>query len=245
MVLVTENVTKFYGKDKVLDRVSISLEPGCIYGFIGNNGAGKTTLMRIISGLTKPTSGSLKLLGEETPKEISRARSKVGCLIESPVYYPEMSARDNLRSFSLLNPQSSYKQVDELLELVGLGSFRSKRVRDFSTGMKQRYGLAMALLGKPELLILDEPLNGLDVEGMDEICSILKDICTKKKSTILISSHLLARLENFATHYIFIDYGKIIEVTSAAELRTRVVGDLEQYFRDLVRHDMFSKDGVK
>ncbi|WP_438433204.1 ABC transporter ATP-binding protein [Gorillibacterium sp. sgz500922] len=238
-VLTTRSLTKRFRSHTALDDVNVDLERGKIYGFVGNNGAGKTTFMRMICGLGYPTSGRISLFGAEDEKGLQKARQRIGALIEAPVFYPDMTARQNLLAQSMLRDGSDKRQVDELLRLVGLAGVRFRRMRNFSTGMKQRYGLAAALLGKPELLILDEPLNGLDVEGMDEISERLAALCREHGMTILLSSHLLARLEGLATDYIFIDYGKIVECITAEELRAKANGDLETYFRRLVQHDVF------
>ncbi len=244
-VLQTNNLTKRFGKQTALDGISISLESGRIYGFVGSNGAGKTTLMRIVCGLSRPTSGSFSIFGAESEKELQQARQRVGSLIESPVFYPEMTARQNLIAQSIICDVKGTEHVDRLLEAVGLSKNSAKKsLKHFSTGMKQRYGLAFAMIGKPDLLILDEPLNGLDVEGMDEISELLLRLCKEEGVTILISSHLLARLDRLATDYIFIDYGKIIEQISAEDLRTKVgFGDLEDYFRNLVHRDVLGLRG--
>lgn len=242
-VLTTQSLTKRFGKYTALDGINLNLERGKIYGFVGNNGAGKTTFMRIVCGLSYPTSGSLCLFGAEDKKGLQNARQRIGALIESPIFYPDMTVRQNLMAQSMLRAGADKQQADELLRLVGLANVGNRRIRNFSTGMKQRYGLAVAMLGHPKFLVLDEPLNGLDVEGMDEISELLATLCHEKGTTILLSSHLLARLEGLATDYIFIDYGKIIEMISSDDLRAKVSGNLEDYFRRLVRHDVFGIGG--
>lgn len=236
-VLETIDLTKKYRDVTALNKVSLQLERGRIYGFVGNNGAGKTTLMRILSGLSRPTSGGIKLFGAEDLKGILNNRRRIGFLIENPVFYSSMTARQNLITQSMVQGKVDKKRIHELLDLVGLnGSSARKSVKDFSTGMKQRYGITFALLGNPELLILDEPLNGLDVEGMDGISELLKKLHEEQGMTILLSSHLLARLNQIATDYIFINYGEIVEEITAEELSARSGGgDLEDYFRKLVR----------
>lgn len=174
-VLRACNITRRFKGLTALDDVSMELEPGRIYGFVGNNGAGKTTFMRILCGLIQPDEGTLELFGC-IGKDLQEAREKVGALIEQPIGYPEMSARQNLRALSLLCRNASFRQADELIEMVGLGRAAKKALKDYSTGMRQRYGLAAAMLGMPELLVLDEPLSGIDVEGMDEITDLLKKV---------------------------------------------------------------------
>jgi ABC-2 type transport system ATP-binding protein len=235
-ILEAINLTKKYRGVTALDNVNLKLERGRIYGFVGNNGAGKTTFMRIATGLSRPTSGEIRLFGAGDVKGIQQNRRRTGVIVEEPVYYKDMTARQNLIAQSMVQGKVDKRRIDELLDLVGLGNVKRRSMRNFSTGMKQRYGIAFALLGDPEFLILDEPLNGLDVEGMDQISFILRDLCEQKGMTILLSSHLLARLFQVATDYIFISYGKIVETITSDELVMRTAGsDLEDYFRKLMR----------
>lgn len=228
------NVTKRFKGITALDDVNIEIDSGRIYGFVGNNGAGKTTFMRIVCGLIMPDEGTLELFGS-TGSGLAEAREKVGALIENPIGYPEMSARQNLRALSLLCRNSSFRQVDELIEMVGLGKAAKKAIKDYSTGMRQRYGLAAAMLGAPKLLVLDEPLSGIDVEGMDEITDLLKRVVAQREVTVLLSSHQLARLEQIATDYIFIDDGKVIKKADADTVKAEAAerGGMEDYFRRL------------
>lgn len=233
-VLRACNITRRFKGLTALDDVSMELEPGRIYGFVGNNGAGKTTFMRILCGLIQPDEGTLELFGC-IGKDLQEAREKVGALIEQPIGYPEMSARQNLRALSLLCKNSGFRQADELIEMVGLGRAAKKALKDYSTGMRQRYGLAAAMLGMPELLVLDEPLSGIDVEGMDEITDLLKKVVAGRGVTVLLSSHQLARLEQIATDYIFIDDGKVIRKADADTIKKETAdrGSMEDYFRRL------------
>ncbi len=235
IVLEAKELTKVYRGVTVLNQVSIQLKKGHIYGFVGNNGAGKTTFMRLVAGLARPTSGTVSLFGSQSQAELERNRSRAGFLIEQPVYYPDMSVRENLMAQAKLIKGADKAHVQELLELVDLQDTGRKALRNFSTGMKQRYGIAFALLGWPELLVLDEPLNGMDVHNMDEVTAILKRLNEERNITIFLSSHLLARLSALATDYIFLDIGRVVEEISAAELREKAGNaDLEEYFRKLV-----------
>ena len=166
IVLEAKELTKVYRGVTVLNQVSIQLKKGHIYGFVGNNGAGKTTFMRLVAGLARPTSGTVSLFGSQSQAELERNRSRAGFLIEQPVYYPDMSVRENLMAQAKLIKGADKAHVQELLELVDLQDTGRKALRNFSTGMKQRYGIDFALLGWPELLVLDEPLNGMDVHNI-------------------------------------------------------------------------------
>lgn len=235
IVAEVKDLTKAYRGLTVLKRVSFQLKAGHVYGFIGNNGAGKTTLMRMLAGLSFPDEGEVSLFGSKTKKEQERNRSRVGFLIEGPVFYPDMSAYQNLMQQAKLKGITEKEHVEELLELVNLQSAGKKAVKDFSTGMKQRYGLAFALIGWPELLVLDEPLNGMDVESMDEVSEVLRRLREEKGITIFLSSHILSRLSTLATDYIFLDHGNVIKEITAEELQSETQSwDLEGYFRKLV-----------
>lgn len=217
-VLKTTNISKIYEKNKVLDHVDITLEPGKIYGLIGRNGAGKTTLMRLIAGLTFPTSGTIELFGQSGEKNLMAERKRIGCMIEYPSLIAYMSAKDNLDYFRIIRGIPRKAIVEELLELVGLNNTGNKNVKNFSLGMKQRLGIAIALLSDPEFLILDEPINGLDPLGVVEVRDILIKLCEEKHMTILISSHNLPELYQVATNYIIINQGNIIQSITQPEL---------------------------
>lgn len=219
-IIQTKKLSKNFKNVNALQAVDLALEPGKIYGLVGNNGAGKTTLFRILAGLAHPSSGSFELFGESTPKGLNQARRRVGFLIDNGVYYPTLSARTNLRNVQLLLGHGEKSDVDAVLERVGLDPNSRQLLANYSMGMKQRYGLAAALVGEPELLVLDEPLNGLDPGGTQEINSLLKQL-QKQGKTILLSSHLLAKLYETANEYIFMDHGRIIEQISHETLEER------------------------
>ena len=217
-VLKTYNLTKSYRHFHALKDVTISLVPGKIYGLIGQNGAGKTTLMRLISGLSFPTSGNVELFGHSEPKELQTELKRIGTLIEYPSMNGNMTAKENLKLHRIIKGIPNESIDEELLDLVGLSGTGKKKVKDFSLGMKQRLGIAIALLGEPELLILDEPVNGLDPLGVVEVRNMLKKMCEEWNMTILISSHNLPELYQTATDYIIIDEGRIKKTLTLEEL---------------------------
>ena len=222
-VLVTQGLTKTYRGKRVVNGVNMSVERGDIYGFIGKNGAGKTTLMKMVCGLAKVSEGSFELFGSA---DISAGRRKVGCVIEQPALYPGMSARENLIYYSKMQGCEKITDIEGILRLVGLadtGELKSKR---FSLGMKQRLSIAVALLGEPEFLVLDEPINGLDPSGIREVRELLLRLHQERKVTILISSHILGELGKIATKYGIIHEGQLLEEFTAQELRARSVKEL-------------------
>lgn len=217
-VLKTNSLTKSYHGVNALQDVSITLESGKIYGLIGQNGAGKTTLMRLVTGLGFPTSGSIELFRHTGEKALQIERKRLGCMIEYPSLVPHMTAKENLKLHRIMRGIPNKEVEDELLELVGLSDTGKKKAKNFSLGMKQRLGIAVALLGNPELLILDEPINGLDPIGVVEIRNLLKKLCEERQMTILISSHNLPELYQTATDYIIIHKGEIKQSLSLAQL---------------------------
>ena len=218
VVLKTYNITKKYGEQLAVDNVNMTIKKGDIYGFIGQNGSGKTTLIRLITGLIHKSGGEIELLGANEENELNKARTMVGSLIESPSLYTNMTARENLEVSRLVRNIPGKKCIDEVLELVGLKDVEKKKVKNFSLGMRQRLGIANALMGNPKLLILDEPINGLDPMGIVEIRELLKKINKEKDMTILISSHILSELSELATTYGIISNGKLIEEITAKQL---------------------------
>lgn len=221
IVLQTENLTKKYGTFTALDNVSISLEKKHIYGFIGENGAGKSTFMKIITGLTYPTSGTFSILGKENACDREKMRKYIGSMIEAPALYPNYTIIQNMELQRTLvgNPDKSVN--DKVLEMVGLSDVKKKKVHTLSMGMKQRLSIAMALVGNPQILILDEPINGLDPKNIVALRTLLQKLNEEKNITIFISSHILSELYLLATDYIFIHKGKIIEAVTHDELEAR------------------------
>ena len=218
-ILTTDALGKQYRNFKALNGLSMHIPKGAIYGFVGKNGAGKTTLIRLICGLQAPTFGSYRLYGiPNTSKEITKARRRMGAVVETPSIYTELSARDNLREQYRVLGLPSYDGIDELLELVGLSDAGKKKAKNFSLGMRQRLGIAVALCGDPDFLVLDEPANGLDPEGIIEMRELILKLNRNRRITVLISSHILDELSRLATHYGFIDHGQIIKEISAEDL---------------------------
>jgi len=218
-ILTTTELSKQYGRFNALDGLSMRVPKGAIYGFIGKNGTGKTTLIRLICGLQTPTSGEYCLYGiDSRDKEIGTARRQMGAVVESPAIYADMTAEENLKIQYQLLGLSSYEGIPELLKLVGLENTGKKKVRNFSLGMKQRLGIAIALAGKPDFLVLDEPTNGLDPQGIIEIRELILKLNRERHITVLISSHILDELSRVATYYGFIDTGRIVKEMSAEEL---------------------------
>lgn len=214
-----KNICKQYSKKNVLDNVSIKIPKGAIYGFIGKNGAGKTTLMRILGNLTSSNSGEFKILDvNSSSKEINDVRKKCSVIIETPGFYLNKSVYENMVYQCILKGISDYSEITRCLELVKLIGEEKKKVKNLSLGMKQRLGIAMALLGEVEVVILDEPMNGLDPEGMMDIRNIILRLNKEKGITFMISSHLLDELSKIATHFGFIKNGVILKEVSSEEI---------------------------
>lgn len=218
-ILCKNGLTKQYRKFKALNNLNMHVPKGAIYGFVGKNGAGKTTLIRLICGLQEPTNGEYSLYGRKnTDGGISKARRRMGAVVETPSIYLDLTAEENLREQYLVLGMPSFEGIQELLKLVGLQDAGKKKAKNFSLGMKQRLGIAIALAGDPDFLILDEPVNGLDPQGIIEIRELILKLNRERQITFLISSHILDELSRLATHYGFIDRGQIVREISAEEL---------------------------
>lgn len=217
-ILKVNSLTKKFGGFIAVNNVSFELEKGKIYGFIGQNGAGKTTIIRMLAGVSIPNGGTIELFGNSSRDGISEGRKKIGTIVESPALYTKMTARDNIEIQKCLYGIKNDNLANELLSLVGLQGWEDKKVKDFSLGMRQRLAIAMSLVNNPELLILDEPINGLDPMGIVEIRQLLQRLNNERKITILISSHILSELYQLATDYIIIDKGIIVDKLSNADL---------------------------
>lgn len=239
-VIETKEIVKKFGTKTVVNKVSMHIRKGDIYGFIGKNGAGKTTAMKMILGLFKSNSGSIELFGSTN---LNEGRSKIGSLIEAPGIYKNCTAYENMKRFSILAGGDDSK-IKELLEFVGLKDTGKKKAGKFSLGMKQRLGIAIALLGDPEVLVLDEPINGLDPEGIKEIRDTIVKLNKEKGVTILISSHILDELSKITTRYGIIDQGVLLEEIDSTELEENCRHSLKFTVSDIDKaKNLLNKNG--
>lgn len=248
-LIATNELCKRYGKKLVIDHVNMHIPEASIYGFVGENGSGKTTIMRLLTGLAEPTDGSFELFGiKNNDGRIYGVRKNLSAIVEATSLVPTITAKDNIRFLELyLGVTLTEEERDELLKKVHLEDVGNKRVKDFSLGMRQRLGIAMALVNKPKLMLLDEPMNGLDPEGIAELRDLLIELNKKEGITVLISSHILSELEKIASCYGFISHGKLIEEITAKELQERCrkslmmkvdrLEEAEQVFEKLGIHD--------
>ena len=218
-VLTTSGLSKSYGRFRALNDLTMHIPKGAIYGLVGKNGAGKTTLIRLICGLQKPTKGKYAIYGvKNTSRAITQSRRRMGAVVESPAIYMDMTAEDNLKQQCLILGIPTYDSIPGILKLVGLDNTGKKKAKNFSLGMKQRLGIAVALVGNPDFLVLDEPINGLDPQGIIEIRELILKLNREYQITVLISSHILDELARLATHYGFVDKGHLVKELSAEEL---------------------------
>ncbi len=217
--MTTEALCKYYKHFKALNGLTMHVPKGAIYGIVGKNGAGKTTLIRLLCGLQEPTKGSFCLYGvQNNHKGIQRARRRIGAVVETPSIYLNMTAEENIKEQYRVLGLPSFEGIKELLDLVGIGDTGKKKAKNFSLGMRQRLGIAIALCGDPDFLVLDEPVNGLDPQGIIEMRELILKLNRERQITVLISSHILDELSRLATHYGFIDNGQIVKEISAPEL---------------------------
>lgn len=218
-ILQTKNLCKYYRQFKALNGLTMNVPKGAIYGFVGRNGAGKTTLIRLVSGLQPSTSGEFTLYGKKNIESgIDKSRRRMGAVVETPSIYLNMTAIDNIKAQYRILGLPDFKDIPELLRLVGLENTGKKKAKNFSLGMRQRLGIAIALAGNPDFLILDEPINGLDPQGIIEMRELILKLNKERQITVLISSHILDELSRLATHYGFIDGGRMVKEISAEEL---------------------------
>lgn len=235
-VAKTNKLSKYYRSVRALDQVSISVKRGEIYGLVGDNGAGKSTLLKLLAGQIFLTEGEIALLGEHTEQGLMQVRSRIGVMIEAAGFWPQLSVEKNLEYFRIQKGVPGKKAARETLEMVGLTDVRKRKCRELSLGMKQRLGLAIALLGTPEFLILDEPINGLDPSGIIEMRNLLIRLNQQHNITILLSSHILSEMEQMATVYGFLQKGRLLEQIGEKQLHAKCedyveirVSDPEQY----------------
>lgn len=217
IILKTNDLTKKYNDFIAIDKVNIEINKGDIYGLIGRNGAGKTTLMKIITTLANKTSGEFTLLNHND-NDLTETKRRIGSLIENPAFFPNLSAYDNLKYYAIQKGITNYEQINESLKLVGLDDVKKKKFKNFSLGMKQRLGIAFAILDNPDFIILDEPINGLDPIGISDLRDTFKRLNKERNISILISSHILSELYLLATRFCIIEKGKIIKELSKEEL---------------------------
>lgn len=218
VILATRELSKKYNNIAAVSGINLEVKQGQIYGLVGKNGAGKTTLLRMITGQSFATEGGILLFGANTEADLRKGRKRIGAIIETPSFYSYMSGKDNLEYYRIQRGIPGKQCVAEALEEVGLTEAANKKYKSYSLGMKQRLGLALALMNRPELLLLDEPINGLDPFGIVEIRKLLFKLNQEKNITILISSHILSELSNLVNYYGFIDKGKLIKQLSAEDL---------------------------
>lgn len=221
LIIETKDLTKCYGKQKSVSDLNLHVRRGRIYGLLGRNGAGKTTAMKMLLGLTKPDKGKIRLFGEEFPANEKKILPQVGSLIESPGFYPNLTGTENLKIFAELRRIRDPKAIQKALELVGLPYRDKKLYSQYSLGMKQRLSIALAVMHDPTLLILDEPINGLDPIGIAEIRSFIRDLCDIQGKTVLISSHILSEIALLADDIGIIDHGVLLEEESLKEMEAK------------------------
>ena len=221
LIIETKSIGKNYGKFAAVSDLSMQVKKGDIYALVGQNGAGKTTLLKMVCGLTPLSTGELGLFGRSSSGSLEKSRSSIGSMIETPGFFPYLSARDNLEYYRIQRGCSDRSVVDGALRVVGLDKAGGKKFKNFSLGMKQRLGLALAVMGNPELLVLDEPINGLDPMGIKEFRDIILKMNRERRTTVLISSHILGELSQIATIYGFIKKGRLIEHITAEELKEK------------------------
>lgn len=226
-VIETNQVTKKYGSVPALDHVSIHVKEGSIYGLIGDNGAGKSTLLKLLAGQIYATEGNFQILGNSTESALQKMRKRMGCIIEQPGFHPYMTAQQMLEYYRIQKGIPDKAKVSQMLELTGIAEKKNCKCKNLSLGQKQRLGLAAALLGEPQLLILDEPINGLDPSGIIEFRSLVHRLNEEKNITILISSHILSELQQIATTYGFLNKGKLLEEISAGKLHEKCSNCIE------------------
>lgn len=241
-VLKCDNINKVIKKKQILDNVSFELNEGEILGFIGPNGAGKTTTIKLILGLQSITSGTIKINGFDIQKDFVKAIEKVGAIVENPDFYMYLSGRKNLELIANMYKGIGKERIDEVVKLVGLENRINDKVSKYSLGMRQRLGIAQAIINKPNLLVLDEPTNGLDPEGIKELREFLVKLSKEENMAIFISSHNLAELESFCNKICIIKSGKVIENTTMEELKAETVDEKNIYYVEINDTNLLEKN---
>ena len=247
-IVETQELTKVYGGKAVVDKVNMHIPEGSIYGFVGENGSGKTTIMRMLTGIARPSNGSFELLGvKNNSQQINETRKQISAIVENVSYVPTMTAMDNIIYQELyLGIKLTQEERENLLKVVHLDGVGKKKVKNFSLGMRQRMGIALALMNNPKFMLLDEPMNGLDPQGIAELRDLLIHINREKGITILISSHILSELEKIATFYGFISHGKLIEELTVEELQDKCRKSFTVKFADVeAAYKALKEMGVK
>lgn len=236
LVVETSQITKFYGSFPAVDHVNLHVKRGSIYGLVGDNGAGKSTLLKLLAGHIFADSGELRLFGRYEEKELMHVRQKTGCMIEHPGFFPNMTVEQTLTYYSIQRGLPDVKRAAEIMKLTEIDYKSKSKCKTLSLGQKQRLGLAIALLGEPQLLILDEPINGLDPTGIIELRNLLLRLNEEKNMTILLSSHILSELQQIATVYGFLSKGRLIEEISAPSLLEKCSDCIELTVSDVERY---------
>lgn len=232
-VIETKQLTKAYGSFLALDHVDIHVKKGCIYGLIGDNGAGKSTLLKLLAGQIFATEGEIRLLGKHEEKNLENVRKNIGCMIEYPEFFPNMSVEQTLTYYCIQKGVPDRKKAEEMMALTGIEEKRRCKCRTLSLGQKQRLGLAVAMIGEPQILILDEPINGLDPSGILEVRGLLQRLNEERRITILLSSHILSELQQTVTIYGFLSRGRLIEEITAENLTEKCSDCMEITLSDI------------
>lgn len=235
-VMETRQVTKTYGSFLALDHVNIHVRKGCIYGLVGDNGAGKSTLLKLLAGQSFATEGEIEILGRRGEKELESVRKQIGCMIEQPGFFPNMTVEQNLKYYCIQKGIPDKGRTLEMMRMTGLFEKRKSKCSTLSLGQKQRLGLGIAMLGEPKILLLDEPINGLDPSGIIEFRNLLRKLNEERKITILLSSHILAELQQIADVYGFLSKGILLEEISGEKLREKCADCIELSLSDTARY---------
>lgn len=232
-VIETKQLTKKYGTLSALDHINIHVKKSCIYGLIGDNGSGKSTLLKILAGLSFPTEGEIQILNKSEERELETVRKQLGCIIEQPGFFPNMTVEQTLKYYCIQKGIPDTNKINDVMKLTGITTKRTSKCATLSLGQKQRLGLAIALIGEPQILLLDEPINGLDPSGIIEFRNLIHRLNEEKNITILLSSHILAELQQTATEYGFLSHGNLLEEISTEALQKKCSNCIEITVSDI------------